>query len=223
MIIRTILQRIIARFMRAFFYLLYQPMAWSYDLVAAAVSWGRWRGWVLTVLPYLKGPCILEIGHGPGHLQAALHGKGFVVFGIDISAQMGRLASQRINKQRHTPLILRGYAQHQPFTNMIFDQIVATFPTAYIYDQSTLAEAYRILKPGGRLVVLPAAWITGKRLADRGAAALFRITGQSPDQDHPWSEPFLKAGFQTDVNLITGTSWSLIIISAQKPDEPSTT
>ena len=34
--------------------LLYHPLAWSYDWVAALVSAGKWRDWVLTSLPYLK-------------------------------------------------------------------------------------------------------------------------------------------------------------------------
>ena len=217
MTVRSISRHIVARFMRAFFYLLYQPMAWSYDFVAAAVSLGRWHEWVMTVLPYLKGVRILEIGHGPGHLQAALHSRGITVFGIDASRQMGRLTRRRIMEQDHTPLLSRGYAQRLPFPDQSFDQIIATFPTEYIYAQETLADAYRALKPGGTLVVLPAAWITGKRLIERTAASLFRVTGQSPAQDRPWSEPFLKAGFQTETDLITGKSWSLIIISAHKP------
>jgi ubiquinone/menaquinone biosynthesis C-methylase UbiE len=46
--------------------------AWSYDLVAAVVSLGQWNHWVGSVLPYLPGVNILEIGHGPGHLQRLL-------------------------------------------------------------------------------------------------------------------------------------------------------
>ena len=62
-------------FMRFVFYLLYHPFAFAYDLVAAAVSLGRWKKWVLSVVPFLEGNQILEIGHGPGHLQSALLGQ----------------------------------------------------------------------------------------------------------------------------------------------------
>ena len=219
---RPILHRFFARFMRAFFYLLYQPMAWSYDFVASMVSWGRWLDWVKTVLPYLKGTHILEIGHGPGHLQVALRSRNTNITGIDASRQMGFQAMRNLRKENFSAQLARSYAQRLPFPDITFDQIVATFPTEYIYAQETLSEVYRTLKPGGTLVVLPAAWITGRRLVDRSAAALFRVTGQSPDKDHPWAEPFMQAGFQTEVESVKSKSWSLIIILAQKPDSNQT-
>lgn len=211
------LKRLFARFMRAFFYLLYQPLAWSYDLVASLVSWGRWQDWILSVLPYLKGPHVLEIGHGPGHLQLALQKRGVAALGLDASRQMGQQAQKRLHKNRFPASLARGYAQALPFQSGVADQIVATFPTEYIYAANTLAEIRRVLKPGGRLVVLPVAWITGKRLADRGTAALFRVTGQAPDWDEAWLEPFRKAGFQTRVEMLNQKSWSVAIILAEKP------
>ena len=209
--------RLITRIMRVFFYLLYQPMAWSYDYVAWLVSWGRWKTWVKTILPCLEGSTVLEIGHGPGHLQIALFDKDIKTFGIDSSRQMGHQAKQRISKQGFTPSLSRNYAQIMPFPNGVFDQIVATFPTEYINDPETLKEAFRILKPGGKFVVLPAAWITGKNLADRGLASLFSITGQSPKWDCQWLIPFIKAGFKPDIEMVSRKTWSLVIISAHKP------
>ena len=218
-------RRIFARFMRAFFYLLYQPLAWSYDTVAWLVSSGRWNDWVLTVIPYLKGPRTLELGHGPGHLQVALHGTGTSAFGLDASRQMGQQARKRISKQGYTSKLACGYAQNLPFADEVFDQVVATFPTEYIYAEKSLAEIYRVLKSGGALVVLPAAWITGKGPIDRGAATLFRITGQAPELasrpgwESKWFEPFQRAGFQTEAVMIHQKSWSLLIILAQKASE----
>jgi ubiquinone/menaquinone biosynthesis C-methylase UbiE len=208
-------RRFIARFMRAFFYLLYQPMAWSYDIVAALVSWGRWKGWILAVLPYLKGPRILEMGHGPGHLLVALHEQGIPALGIDASCQMGQQAYKRLLKCGQISNLVTGYAQNLPYPDHYFDQVVATFPTEYIQALETLDEVHRVLKPGGLLVVLPVAWITGQRLSDRGTAALFRITGQAPEWDDQWLEPFSKAGFETKAEKITQKSWELIIILAK--------
>jgi len=216
MIINRLLSKLIARFLRAFFYLLYQPMAWSYDQVAALVSWGRWKQWVLSVLPYLEGPRILELGHGPGHLLLALQAKGLKPLGLDASRQMGQQAKKRHIKNGLEAHLVRGDAHKIPFPDRFFNQVVTTFPTEYIYTAETLNETYRILKSSGTLVVLPAAWITGKRLLDRGAAALFKVTRQAPEWDEKWLAPFSQAGFQASYEMITHESWSLVIILAQK-------
>jgi ubiquinone/menaquinone biosynthesis C-methylase UbiE len=202
--------------MRVFFYLLYQPMSWSYDMVSWIVSRGRWKIWIYEILPYIKGSSVLEIGHGPGHLQIALSSKVKKIIGVDSSYQMGHQARKRIRRKGYTPKLTRSYAQKLPFSNHIFDQIVSTFPTAYIYDPEMLEEAFRVLKPGGKLIILPAAWITGKNLLDRVLAALFKVTHQSPSWDHSWLLPFIEAGFQANAEIVTRETWSLVIITALK-------
>ena len=73
------------RLLRFFFKLLYHQFAFAYDFVAATVSVGRWQDWVSSILPFLAGTRILEIGFGPGHLQRHLLRRGLTVVGIDES------------------------------------------------------------------------------------------------------------------------------------------
>ncbi|MEK6222196.1 MAG: class I SAM-dependent methyltransferase [Chloroflexota bacterium] len=80
------------------FNLLYHQFSWIYDAVSTIVSIGQWQEWVLSALPYISGETILELGHGPGHLQAKLISKYPFVVGVDKSPQMGRIASRRIMK-----------------------------------------------------------------------------------------------------------------------------
>lgn len=181
--------------LRFFFYLIYQPMAWSYDLVAWTVSGGRWRDWVLCTLPYLDQGPVLELGHGPGHLQAALARGGRLTFGLDSSRQMSRLAQRRLRKLGYAQNITRGNSRAMPFRSRTFNRLVSTFPSEYIFHPATLAEARRLLAPGGQLVVAPFAWITGNRPLDRAARWLFRITGEAPEWMDSWLEPFQEAGF----------------------------
>ena len=168
----------IQSFLRFFFHLLYHSFAWMYDFVATAVSLGRWRGWVLQALPFLRGR-VLEIGFGPGHLQVALNQAGLAAFGLDESRQMNRQAGRRMRRQAYPVCLTRGYAQNLPFPNRAFDCVAATFPSEYIFEAQTLAEIRRVLRPGGHLVIVPSAWITGKGLLDRLAARLFAVTGQA--------------------------------------------
>jgi ubiquinone/menaquinone biosynthesis C-methylase UbiE len=209
--------RILSGFLRVFFKLLYHQFAWTYDLVAAAVSLGMWQDWVRLVLPYLPGPRVLELGHGPGHLQVALNKAGVQVFGLDESRQMGCLAFRRIERFSFIPLLVNGYAQFTPFSNSSFNQVTATFPSEYIVDPHSLAEIYRILAPGGSLIILPLAWITGRQPHERFAAWLFRFTKQAPDFDVRMTEPFRQAGFDTKTTLIPHRSSTSLLILATKP------
>ena len=144
-----------------FFNLLYHPFAWMYDLVAGIVSLGRWRGWVLQARPFLRGR-VLELGFGPGHLQEALEQAGLEAFGLDESRPMARQARRRLRRQKYPVRLANGYAQGLPFQGNSFDCVAATFPSEYIFEAQTLAEIRRVLRPHGRLVIVPSAWITGR-------------------------------------------------------------
>lgn len=205
------------RLLRVFFYLLYEPLAWTYDAVAWLVSLGRWRSWVAAVLPELHGPRVLELGHGPGHLQVAMRNQGLDACGVDLSAQMGQLAARRLQKQGTAPALVRADGQRLPFASMSFDNLVATFPTEYITRPSTLGEARRLLTASGSLVLLPLAWITGRGLLDRLAAALFRTTGQTEEWDGRFSSTIRQAGFSVQEKPVTlpGSKVMLLVCKPQ--------
>ncbi len=111
--------------LRVFFRLLYHEMAWTYDFIAWSVSAGLWSEWIRQVVPYAQGPNVLELGHGPGHLQVEFFRLGYKTFGLDASREMGKLAYPRIRKHlassnpsngyAHLPSLIRGQAQAIPF------------------------------------------------------------------------------------------------------------
>ena len=214
--------RLINAVLRFVFHLLYHQMAWSYDLVAAVVSAGQWQRWVLSTQPYLPGPRVLELGHGPGHLQAALLAQGIWVCGIDESVQMGRQALRRLRRKPLTLRLARGLVQALPFPAHSFDQVAATFPTNYIYEAGTLAEIYRVLQPGGLLVVLPGAVNTGRSLPELLAALIFRVTLHAAAERKPqdYAEtillPFRRAGFRAELREIDLPGSRIFLITARK-------
>lgn len=187
----------------------------------------------MSVVPFIKGKRVLEIGHGPGHLQKILLSRNLIAVGIDESGQMGRLAKRnltRLSQSTSTAYSLttaqyfdytqinlaRGVAQRLPFPNEIFDTIVATFPTEYITDPNTLSEVKRCLSNDGRLVVLPAALPKNPFLD-----WLFRVTHQSPIEAvdvvrTKFKEPFLSAGFKTEIETLDLKSGILFVIVARK-------
>ena len=217
--------------LRVFFRLLYHQFAFTYDLVAATVSFNRWKDWVLSVIPFIEGNRVLEIGHGPGHLQRILLSRNLFAVGIDESAQMGRLAKRNLTRfsasgtsniskfnDQHLAYtqtnLTRGIAQQLPFPNESFDTIVATFPTEYITDPHTLTEVKRCLSHGGRLIVLPAALPKNPFLD-----WLFKVTHQSPTEaievvKTKLKEPFVAAGFESAVKVLDVKSGILLLVLA---------
>jgi SAM-dependent methyltransferase len=228
--------------LRLFFYLLYHPFAFAYDFVAATVSLGRWNDWVLSVLPFIEGNRILEIGHGPGHLQRVLLSRGLFAVGLDESAPMCRLAKRNLNQFFATKgsiskspadnastaqyayaqiSLTRGLGPHLPFSNEAFESIVATFPSEYITGKETLSDVKRCLMNGGRFIVLPVATLMGRGILDRLMAIVFRITHQTPEDPldifgKRFERPFLEAGFQVEVKQVEVKSSLLLIVVATK-------
>jgi len=207
--------------MRVFFHLLYHQFAWSYDFVAAVVSLGNWKQWEKTILSEIAGPKVLELGHGPGHLQQELSDLNLNHLGIDESLQMGAITSRRFRKMGRSARIVRGVTQNLPFPDENFDQVTSVFPSEYIFYPDTLFETYRVLKPGGKLIILPTAWIEGDSVLEKAADWLFRITGQAKTWNDAFLIPFIQVGFEVETKTIKGPSWSVNLIIAEKPECPS--
>jgi ubiquinone/menaquinone biosynthesis C-methylase UbiE len=202
-----------------FFHHFYHGFSWTYDFVAAIVSVGRWKEWTFAALPYITGPRVLEIGFGPGHLQVELNRRGFVTFGLDESRQMIRHTQASIARNRLPSALICGYAQLLPFPTSSLDSVVATFPSEYISDRLTLAEIRRTLKPSGRLIVIPAAWMWGKSLTDRAMKTLFRVTGLSAEAtdglEGRIKSSFAEAGFRVEIVYTEIRHSTVLIIIAQ--------
>ena len=202
--------------LRFFFKLLYHQFAFAYDLVAATVSVGQWKNWVSSIFPFIKGTRILELGHGPGHLQRLLLSRGLVAVAIDESKPMGLLAKRNTNGKA---TLTRALAQGLPFADASFDTVIATFPAEYINDPLTLLEVRRCLSDGGRFIVLPVALQMGRRPLDRVMSLLFRVTHQSPvdpleEVKEKLSAPFVQAGFEVEVQELQVKSSLLLVIIA---------
>jgi ubiquinone/menaquinone biosynthesis C-methylase UbiE len=218
----SLVNRLLSAALRFFFFLLYNPFAWAYDWVSAIVSLNQWQDWIRCIVPYLSGERILELGHGPGHLQVVLQQPGCKVYGIDLSRAMGKQALSRLKAADLPARLVRGKGQSLPYKAECFDQVFSTFPSEYLFQPATLSEIYRVLAPGGLLVVLPFAWIRRGSTIESSLAWLFHVTHQAPcRQDAQWQsdlvEPFGMAGFSVRTEVISLPSSEVYVVLAGKP------
>jgi ubiquinone/menaquinone biosynthesis C-methylase UbiE len=217
-------QNMLTRLVRICLQYLYHGLARMYDTVALLVSLGHWYDWVGCVVPFAKGPLVLELGHGTGRLlQALSQVRGVQTVGLDESAQMAQLTRCRMRSSRNGFLGLsRGLAQKLPFSSVVFDSIISTFPTEFISDRETISEIHRVLRPDGRLIVLPVAWIEGKGFSEKVAAWLFKVTRQVPPAAEQnirknLVEPLVGSGFQVELHRIERhTSIVLVILATRQ-------
>jgi len=161
-------------------------MAWSYDLVAWSVSFGQWAAWRRLALLFLQPGPILELAYGTGGLFADMLDAGHQAVGIDFSPYMARLAKRRLQRQNMSIPLNRAKAQALPFASNSFSNVVATFPTNYIFDDKTLAEVYRVLKApetgesnaAGRLIIVIEGQLRGPWPIRPVIDWLYKITDQ---------------------------------------------
>lgn len=181
------------------FRLLYNELAWTYDLVSRVVSLGDWRTWQRAAIRHLgvaPGACVLELAHGTGDLQIDLRTAGLTSVGLDLSPAMGRIAHRKLLRHRIHPLLVRGRAQALPFASASFPAVVSTFPTEFIAVPETLREVNRVLQPGGRLVIVINGLLTGGGILRAALEWAYRVTGQRAPWPVALGERFREAGFR---------------------------
>lgn len=143
---------------KVFFETLYKNR-YLYRFASTVPFAGQWRVWQRLVLPRLVGKDVLELGCGLGDLLADMLQAGYHCRAVEHSPQMVAAARETLQR-RHVGLpstVVQGAAQRLPFQAESFDAVVSTFPSEYIYDPETLSEIERVLRPGGRLIVIESA------------------------------------------------------------------
>ena len=113
---------------------------------------------VVTWLEDVRGKHVLDLGCGKGRMVAALAARGARVIGVDPVLVFLRPASTRQDAEvavtARLPLAC-GEAEWVPFPEGTFDAVLCVEDLEHVPDTGrALREMARVLKPGGRLVVI---------------------------------------------------------------------
>jgi ubiquinone/menaquinone biosynthesis C-methylase UbiE len=129
----------------------YEEIAPKYDVrypdPAAADKRGQAQ---LELARGLKARAILEVGCGTCHWLSGLESTGAAVYGLDFSQGMLAKARNQLKVNRLT----RGSALNLPYAANSFDLVYCVDALHHFGDaRRFLAQAYRALRPGGKLAI----------------------------------------------------------------------
>ena len=132
---------------------MFDGVAKRYDRTNTILSGGNdllWRVATVRAVAPVAGERILDIAAGTGVSSAALAKSGARVVAVDISPGM-----LEVGRKRHKKIeFIEADALALPFGDDEFDAVTISFGLRNIVDpKAALAEMYRVLKPGGRLVI----------------------------------------------------------------------
>ncbi len=131
---------------------LYRRFARVYDVVVKAVP--LWRRWIGHALPEIRGPRVLEVSFGTGWLLTQYAGR-YRTDGVDLNPELIAVARRNLARARVRADLVQGSVEALPYPDATFDTVVNTMAfTGYPDAPAAAAELARVLKPGGRLVLI---------------------------------------------------------------------
>ncbi|MDZ4098890.1 MAG: bifunctional demethylmenaquinone methyltransferase/2-methoxy-6-polyprenyl-1,4-benzoquinol methylase UbiE [Methylophilaceae bacterium] len=139
----------------------FHSVARKYDLMNDVMSFGMHRGWkrfAIEISGVTKGDRVLDIAGGSGDLSrlfAQKVGEQGEVILTDINASMLAVGRDRLIDDGIPVPALQCDAEKLPFPDQYFDCVIVAFGLRNMtHKDKALAEMQRVLKIGGRLLVL---------------------------------------------------------------------
>ena len=142
---------------------MFGTIAPRYDFLNRMLSFGidrRWRKKAVRMLKYREGARILDVATGTGDVAleiARTTPPSVKITGADFCKEMVELGRLKTDRSPYSGRIDFKVApcEDLPFPNETFDSITIAFGIRNVVDRKLgLAEMWRVLRPGGRMIIL---------------------------------------------------------------------
>jgi DNA gyrase subunit B len=91
---------------------------------------------------------VLDVACGTGLVSKLFHGRVGKLTGLDLTAEMAELGRPFLDE------LVLGSAHEMPFDDGTFDRVVCRQGIQFMNDARALSEMFRVLKPGGRVLIV---------------------------------------------------------------------
>ena len=157
-----------------------------------------WKNVLARAIGPAKKQRILDVGTGTGFLALFLAEMGHDCLGVDLTPKMLEQAREKAKARNLKAQFLLGDAEALEVEDNNFDVVINrlllwTLPQPEI----ALREWIRVLKPGGKIVIVDGVW-RGITLGDKVKAFLGNLLILLQERRNPWSELY---GKQVDEQL----------------------
>jgi demethylmenaquinone methyltransferase / 2-methoxy-6-polyprenyl-1,4-benzoquinol methylase len=141
---------------------MFSSIAPRYDFLNWLLSMGQDRSWrkkAIDSLDPIRNDRILDVATGTCDMiiEIAKRNLSTQIFGIDFCQSMLNLGRTKVSKKNLDKQVSFqiGSGECLPFSNDFFDSVICSFGVRNFANvQMGLKEFYRVLKPGGRVVIL---------------------------------------------------------------------
>lgn len=138
-----------------------------------------WRELLTPLLPPAPA-AIADLGCGTGSLTLLLAEAGHALTGLDLAPAMVRIARSKAAAARQVADLVVGDAAMPPWADDSFDVVLCRHVLWAIDDPAaTLDEWFRILRPGGHLLLIEGRWSTGAGMPATTVVELLAAGGRS--------------------------------------------
>jgi ubiquinone/menaquinone biosynthesis C-methylase UbiE len=181
-------------------------MGWRYDLLLWFMNLQS-RGElklaqrkILDLAQFQPSEAVLDIGCGTGSMTQLIRqrvGATGKIYGIDPGPKQIARAQAKANQSRLSITYQVGVIERLPYPDQSFDAVLSTFVMHVLPDelkQQGLAEIVRVLKPGGRVII-----VDFKRPESSAQPS------EKPEHTGPW-----KSGVQDQPGFLQATGFSSI-------------